>query len=245
MGAAHLDDVSGLEGQRDPAQRPGHRRAHHAQPDGAVPDGRLRLSLAARAAHDDRGQEARLCRSDPVRRRSAIRRGASRRDARQGPGPDAGGTDRPGACAVPRRALATRSRHRHAGARHDLPVGRRSRRQHGVADPEQLSWASGPGWFPTAPASCSTTAARCSRWRRISPTRLRAASARCTRSSPASWRRTARGFLSASWAAGTRRRPTRSLSPTSPTTASRRRKRSKPDVSRRPRSRAVTCRWKP
>ena len=144
--------------------------------------------------------------------------------------------------------VAARSRHRHAGARHHLSVGRRSRRQHGVADPEQLSWALDPGWFPTAPASCSTTAARCSRWRRISPTRLRAASGRCTRSSPASWRRTARGSRLASWAAGTRRRPTRSLSPTSPTSASRRRRRSKRDGSRRPPSRAATCRsrrWSP
>ncbi len=72
VGAADFDDLSGLEGERDPAQRSGHRRPHHAQPDGAVPDGRLRLSLAALAAHDDRGQEARLRRSDPVCRRSAV-----------------------------------------------------------------------------------------------------------------------------------------------------------------------------
>ena len=53
-------------------QHPGHRRADDAEPDGAVPDGGVRLPQHQRAARDDRGEEARLRRHAALRRRSAV-----------------------------------------------------------------------------------------------------------------------------------------------------------------------------
>ena len=70
--------------------------------------------------------------------------------ARQGPRADAAReADRPGARGVPGRARRSSTGVTDAqGQRHHLSVGRRSRRQHGVADPEQLSRRSAPGIVP-------------------------------------------------------------------------------------------------
>ena len=83
----------------------------------------------------------------------------------------------------------------------------------------------GSGLVPPGTGSCCTTAARCSRSKKGTPTRSNLGSVRCTRSFRPSWKRTASRSGSALWVAGTRLRPTRSSWPTSPTTAS---------ISRRP-----------
>ena len=72
MGHADQDQLSRLERLRNRAADPGHLRADDAEPDGAVPDGGVRLSQHERAARDDRGQEAGLRRHAALRRRSAV-----------------------------------------------------------------------------------------------------------------------------------------------------------------------------
>ena len=47
MGRADLDDLPRLDGVRAAAERPGHRRADDAQPDGALSAGRVRLPQRA------------------------------------------------------------------------------------------------------------------------------------------------------------------------------------------------------
>ena len=84
VGRPDLDDLSRVDRERDPATRAGHRGADDAQPDGAVPARRVRLPQPAGAARDDRGEEARLRRHAPVRRRSALLDAAGQRAAQQG-----------------------------------------------------------------------------------------------------------------------------------------------------------------
>ena len=120
---------------------------------------------------------------------------------------------------VPGRAGEAARHHRRAGQRHDLHVRDRQGRQHRLVDPEQLQrlrlrpGAAGHGLHAAEPRRA--VLAR----RRTSRTRSRRTSGRCTRSFPRSWRRAISGSASASWADGTRARRTRSLSPTSSTTA--------------------------
>ena len=142
---------------------------------------------------------------------------AGRRDAQQGACGRARPADRPGEGGVRGRAVGAALDHQLPGQRHHLPDHGRSRRQHGVAHPEQLQRlrigrrARGRGLHAAQPRRAVHARGRTSR------TRWRRASARSTRSSRASWKRTGRASASASWAAGTRRRRTRSSSPTSPT----------------------------
>ncbi len=93
--------------------------------------------------------------------------------------------------------------------------------------------------------SRSTTAARCSRSTRRTPTRSRRASGRCTPSSPASCETATSKSASASWAGSTRLRPTLNSSPTSSTTAWTFSRRSRRDDSRRRRLPAPTSALKP
>ena len=76
------------------------------------------------------------------------------------------------------------------------------------------------------------------------PNELAPASGRCTPSSPASCARTACASASASWAASTRRRRTRSSWPTSPISAWISSRRSRPGGSPSRRSRGWTCPWR-
>ena len=117
----------------------------------------------------------------------------------------------------------------------------RQGRQHRLADSEPLFELRQRRRASRQPASCCTIAARCSRSRRIIRTCSRRASGRCTRSFRRSWRRETSGSASASWAGSTRRRPTRSSSPTSSITASTFRRRSRPAASRSCPSPAATC----
>ena len=139
MGGADLDDLPRVDGERDSAQRAGHRGADDAQHHGALPARRVRLPQPARAARDDRGEEARLRRHAALRRAIRASRDAGRRDARARSARPSGRSRIDPAraqCAVEPRSSPAITRR--AGARHDLPHDDRSRRQHGVAHPEQL-----------------------------------------------------------------------------------------------------------
>ncbi len=117
------------------------------------------------------------------------------------------------------RALAPARLHRLPRKRHHLHVHHRHRGQHRFLDPEQLhgirlgTGAQGRGVHAAESRSAVQPASR------RAPTCWPGTSVLCTPSSPASCRRAMCASASASWAAGTRRRRTRSSSPTSSITA--------------------------
>ena len=101
-----------LERLRDPAEHPGHRRADDARDHGAVPARRVGLPLAARAARDDRGQEAGLRRHAALRGRPALLDSAGRGAARPGARGRAREADRHGEGRLRGRARPARRAHR-------------------------------------------------------------------------------------------------------------------------------------
>ena len=214
MGGADQDHLPRLDRLRDSAAGPGHRGADDAQPHGAVSARRVRLPQPARPARDDRGEEARLRRHAALRRRSALREGAGGRHARQAArdAPRARLIDRgarPRCRTTPVRASPAISQAQGGDTIYLTVVDREGN----IVSLIQSNYrASDRASCRRGPASCCTIAARCSRSSRAGRTRSRPASGRCTRSSRRSWRRTVCGSASASWAAGTRRRRTRSSS---------------------------------
>ncbi len=134
MGRSGHHHVSRLEGQRAAAERPGHCGAGDDRHHGAVRAARMRTQLRARPAHPDRGQETRLRRPAALRGRPARRRGAGRHAVLEGIRGRARGADRAGAG----RPVPCSGRTRRNRQRYHLPGRRGSRRQHGVADPEQF-----------------------------------------------------------------------------------------------------------
>ena len=241
MGRADFDDLSRLDGSRAAAEHAGNRGADDAQPDGAVSAGRVWIPQREGAPRDDRGEEARLRRHDPY----VADPGFSKI-----PVPSMLGKEHAAARARlidPAKAACSVKPSQFAGltsstgGRHDLPLGHRSRRQHRVAHSEpvqlvrQRRGATGDRFH--AAESWRALHSR----RRIIPTSSRRASGRSTPSFRRSCRRATSASASGSWAASTRRRRTRSLSRTSPTTAWTSRKRSRRAVSRKARSTAATC----
>ena len=158
---------------RDPAQRPGRRRAAGARhPLRTRPHRRPRARPRAPAG---RGHEAGVRRRLPLRaRRPAASRATSTRS-----------TSRRGAPrSIPARAGAPEAGPPRPG-RHRLPVRRGRGAQRLLADPERLPRASARTSWPRAPASRCRTAATASRSSPGIPTASRRASVRTTRSSPA------------------------------------------------------------
>ena len=80
----------GLDRVGAAAEHRGDRGADDAEPDGAVPARAIRTAERPRAARDDRGEEARLCRHAALRRGSEVRGGAGGGDAQQRPREGAG-----------------------------------------------------------------------------------------------------------------------------------------------------------
>ena len=74
VGRADFDHLPRLDRLRNPAERPGHRRAQDAQHHGAIPARAMGTELRRRAASHDRSEKAGLCRHVPLRR--AIRSSA-------------------------------------------------------------------------------------------------------------------------------------------------------------------------
>ena len=116
---------------RDPAERPGHRGADLPRHPAPHRHRVARARLGRLAARRDRGDEARVRRRLPVRRRPAVDDGHARGDARR------------------RLSRRTREAHRHearagddgrhaAARRHGLPHRRGRERHDGVVHPEQL-----------------------------------------------------------------------------------------------------------
>ena len=134
----------------------------------------------------------------------------------------------PARAASQRRAVGVRRPDQLDRRRHDLSLGDRPRRQHRVADSEHLRRVR---QRPRA-AGHRLRAAQSRRAvhaRRDASERARAAQASAAHDhSRGSCRRTTSGSGSGSWAGSTRRRPTRSSSPTSPTTAATSSRRSRP-----------------
>ena len=78
---------------------------------------------------------------------------------------------------------------------------------------------SGPAWWRPGPLCAAQSRGTLLARPKSTLTRSHPGSVRCTRSFPASWRRTACASALVSWAAGINRRPTRNSSPISRTTA--------------------------
>ena len=163
MGRADRQGLPRLHAARDPAERAGHRGAdragHPRQFDLAALAGRRRRV----AASADRGDEARLRRRLPLRRRSARDGGDARADARRRLPGRAREADRPEEGA--RRLRLGKPRQ----GRHDLPDRRRRERHDGELHPEQLHG------LRLGRASCRTPASAC---------RTAATASRCDREAP-------------------------------------------------------------
>ena len=180
------------------------------------PLGRIRPQQPTRAARDDRGEEARLRRHAALRRRSALRKdpGGSQLLDKDFAGERAKLIDHGQGQLRSASCRSRRARRTHGNDTIYLSAIDK-RRQHRFADPEQLRrirhGAGRAGHRLRAPESRRPVHARS----RASRTRSRRASGRCTRIIPAFMEKGDVTSASASWAAGTRRRRTRSSSRTS------------------------------
>ena len=188
-GSSRLHRLPRLRRLGAAAERPGHRRAADAERARAFD-----LKGMGRDSADfwhllDRGQEARLRGPRPLLRRSRrSTRSRSPACSRKDYAASARALIDPARAATTARAPATRARD---GDTIYLTVAD-ARRQHGLAHPEQLPRLRLRARRPTASASRSRTAARCSPSTRATPNALRAGQAAVPHDHPrASSRRTA------------------------------------------------------
>ena len=133
MGRADFDHVSGSHAVRAAAERPGADRAPPAEHAGRHRPAGHAVAAGALLSHDDRGDQDRLCRSQPVHRRSGVRDDSGARTAFEGVCGQAAGAHR-----SEHGDRCSSLRQYSCGSRHHLLHHRRPRSERGVVHQQHL-----------------------------------------------------------------------------------------------------------